>query len=125
MKHHKSQRTLRSSVRIIVFIIVAGACLARCAGAVNNPTTTDREKQATFVCRSGKSIHAIFYPGDDRQVDLKLSDGRSLSVPRAISASGARYATADESFVFWNKGTTAFITEGSTDHETYSDCVAE
>jgi membrane-bound inhibitor of C-type lysozyme len=29
-----------------------------------------------------------------------------------MSGSGARYANADESFVFWNKGDTAFITEG-------------
>ena len=30
-----------------------------------------------------------------------------------MSGSGARYANKDESFVFWNKGNTAFITEGA------------
>ena len=45
-------------------------------------------------------------------VELKLSDGRSLKIPQAMSGSGARYANTDESFVFWNKGDTAFITEG-------------
>jgi membrane-bound inhibitor of C-type lysozyme len=44
-----------------------------------------------------------------------------MSVPRAMSASGARYANADESFVFWNKGDTAFITEG--EETTFKDCV--
>ncbi|MDD3531047.1 MAG: MliC family protein [Candidatus Pacebacteria bacterium] len=78
-------------------------------------------KVATFACENNKSVTATFYIGDDRQVDLKLSDGRALSVPRALSGSGARYATPDESFVFWNKGDTAFITEGSA--TTYSGCV--
>src|SRR5581483_12293852 len=35
-------------------------------------------------------------------------------------ASGARYANADESFIFWNKGTTAFITENG--QTTYANC---
>jgi membrane-bound inhibitor of C-type lysozyme len=42
-----------------------------------------------------------------------------------LSGSGARYANKDESFVFWNKGDTAFITEGASGEETYSDCVAQ
>jgi len=42
-------------------------------------------------------------------------------LPQARSGSGARYANGDESFVFWNKGDTAFIEEdGKT---TYADCV--
>ena len=77
-------------------------------------------KTVTFFCEKGSSITATFYPENDTHVDLTLSDGRSLSVPHAISASGARYANADESFVFWNKGETAFITEGAI--TTYENC---
>ncbi len=58
-------------------------------------------------------------------MELKLSDGRSLSLPQVMSGSGARYANKDESFVFWNKGDTAFITEGAAGQETYSGCVAK
>jgi membrane-bound inhibitor of C-type lysozyme len=49
-----------------------------------------------------------------------------MELPQVISGSGARYANADESFVFWNKGDTAFITEGPDDNDnmTYKDCVA-
>jgi len=51
-----------------------------------------------------------------------LSDGRRLALPHALSGSGARYATDDESVVFWNKGNTAFLEEaGKT---TYAECVA-
>jgi membrane-bound inhibitor of C-type lysozyme len=42
-------------------------------------------------------------------------------VPLAPSASGARYANSDESFVFWNKGPTAFIEE--TGRQSSSGCV--
>ena len=78
-------------------------------------------KTAIFNCDEQKNITAKFYIGDDKYVDLTLSDGRKLSVPHAMSASGARYANADESFVFWNKGNTAFVTENGT--TTFSGCV--
>lgn len=76
---------------------------------------------ATFTCKGGKTIAATFYSD---AVDLKLSDGRSLKLPQAMSGSGARYANKDEGFVFWNKGDTAFITEGDAETPTYADCVA-
>lgn len=89
----------------------------------NNPESAAEEIASTtaiFDCDDAKSITATFYPKNDTRVDLRLSDGRALSVPRAISASGARYANADESFVFWNKGDTAFITENGT--TTFENC---
>jgi membrane-bound inhibitor of C-type lysozyme len=46
-----------------------------------------------------------------------------MKVPQAMSGSGARCANKDESFVFWNKGDTAFVTEGKDEAMTYSDCV--
>lgn len=71
-----------------------------------------------FSCADGKSLKADF---EGRGVHLVLSDGRSLSLPRAISADGARYANPDESFVFWNKGNGAFVQE--YDQTTYANCV--
>ncbi len=85
--------------------------------------TATPPKVALFTCDEGKTIRATFYPSDDAYVDLVLSDERALSIPRAISASGARYAKEDESFVFWNKGNTAFVTENET--TTYAGCVTE
>jgi membrane-bound inhibitor of C-type lysozyme len=77
---------------------------------------------AKFACKQGKSIEATFYA--DR-VALKLSDGRSMTLPQAMAASGARYANKDESFVFWNKGDTAFVIEGKGGKETFSGCVTK
>ena len=78
--------------------------------------------RASFHCDDGKSIVAVFENSAPSRVELKLSDGRHMALPQALSASGARYANADESVVFWNKGNTAFIEErGRT---TYTGCVA-
>ena len=82
------------------------------------PQGSDVINDVVFACPGGKSIHAIFRTS--RTVDLGLSDGRAMTLPQAISASGARYANADESFVFWNKGDGAFIQENGT--TTFSDC---
>jgi membrane-bound inhibitor of C-type lysozyme len=88
--------------------------MAQQAVAAEKPTAI-----AKFACHSGKTVSATFY---SNSVELKLSDGRSLKLPQTLSGSGARYANSDETFVFWNKGDTAFITEGSG-KETFSGCV--
>ena len=73
-----------------------------------------------FVCAENKIIHADFY---STFVHLNIGDEKNIYLPQTISASGARYANADESMVFWNKGDTAFITEGDPNTPTYKDCV--
>jgi membrane-bound inhibitor of C-type lysozyme len=82
------------------------------------PSSETPIADARFLCAGGRSIHARFFPA---RVLLELSDGRSFPLPQTISASGARYSTMNESFVFWNKGSGAFIEErGSL---TYRDCL--
>ena len=76
--------------------------------------------QVTFACDDKQTITALFY---DKRVELTLSDGRHFALPQVISGSGARYANDDESIVFWNKGNTAFITEG--EKTTYQNCVTQ
>lgn len=112
-------RFARFAVLGIVLLMGAPA-LAEDASA-EDPSAEDPIAQAVFKCAEGKSIDAAFYAD---KVDLTLSDGRSLELPQVISGSGARYANADESFVFWNKGDTAFVTEGTDEAMTYAECVA-
>ncbi len=91
--------------------------------AKSAPTTAPAAAPApvndvAFACDGGKAVEGVFFNG---KVTLVLSDGRNLTLPQVISASGARYANADESIVFWNKGNTAFMTEaGKT---TFANCV--
>jgi len=73
-----------------------------------------------FVCAENKVINADFYKNF---VHLEFGLQKTLYLPQTISASGARYANSDESIVFWNKGDTAFITEGDPNNVTFKDCV--
>lgn len=93
---------------------------ATCIRVWEEYCTAAEAKRVVFACAENKEVQATFYPGDDKYVDLVLSDGAALSLPRAMSGSGARYTIDDESVVFWNKGDTAFITENGT--TTYADC---
>ena len=97
------------------------ATLALAIGACAQTAPVRNEIHATFACATGRSIDATFVNGAASSMRLMLSDGRTLSLPRARSGSGARYANGDESIVFWNKGNTAFIEEGG--QTTYADCV--
>jgi putative hemolysin len=74
--------------------------------------------QAVFSCAENKSIQGIFFKD---KVELSLSDGRTMLLMQAVSGSGARYTNSDESFVFWNKGNTAFVEEGNA--MTFKGCV--
>jgi membrane-bound inhibitor of C-type lysozyme len=101
----------------VTFAAFGLAVLTAAPAFAEDPVAT-----ATFRCADGKSIVATFY---DDEVALTLSDGRKLALPQVMSGSGARYANEDESFVFWNKGDTAFVAEGSDETLTFKDCVAD
>ncbi len=104
-------------VGIIFIVLVTGAGYYFFAmkGETKTPLNT-----VSYVCSESKTITAKYYTDS---VDLALSDGRSFSLPQAISADGARYASTDEAVVFWNKGNTAFITEGGNpDNKTFQNC---
>ena len=88
---------------------------------------------ASYECKAGKTISAIFYKGQDEpvvsgqppkpsgSVKISLSDGRDMTLSQTISADGGRYATPNESLIFWSKGNGAFVQENNL--ETYSNCV--
>lgn len=100
--------------------------------STNQKVVSKLLNEVSYECDGGKQIKASFYagptvtvaPGEPPKptgsVKLILSDGRDLTLPQTISGSGIRFATSDESVIFWSKGETAFITENN--HETYSGC---
>jgi len=103
-------------------LMLTSLCCLAALGASTVAALADDAVVATakYACRRAKTIDATYYA--DR-VSLVLSDGRTLTLPQAMSASGARYAAPDEAIVFWNKGRTAFITEGKPARTTYAKCV--
>lgn len=128
----KSKLPIIVGALIIVVLLGGGFFLFR-NGSLNSsgpqvsvePTLAPQESsvQANFTCSGDKTIEATFNNGAESSVDLVLSDGTTLNLPRAVSGSGARYANEDESIVFWNQGSEAFLEENGT--QTYTDCVAE
>ena len=100
-------------------ICVSAAFLAAAASAASAASVVAKVR---YACADDKTIDATYF---SNSVDIVLSDGRSMSLPQTMSGSGTRYANADESFVFWSKGNTAFATEGDPDKPTYADCVGE
>ena len=83
------------------------------------PSPTSANIQAVYTCDGGKHITAT-YLNDVGKVNLQLSSGKTILLPHAMSANGARYANADESIVFWNVGNTAFLEENGI--QTYANC---
>ena len=84
---------------------------------------------ATFYCQNNRTIAAEFFETNATvgaatigSVNLALSDGRKLELTQTMSADGARYATADESFVFWNKGNGALVNENGEEKD-YKNCI--
>lgn len=75
-----------------------------------------------YSCDAGRSISATYY---EEAVEISLDGGSSVTLPQTISASGARYANPDESFIFWNKGNEALIMRDNVMDLTYSNCKYE
>jgi pimeloyl-ACP methyl ester carboxylesterase len=96
--------------------------LKRTQAMRESPAPASKSIAAVFDCEGGKTVKAVFENAAQSLVKLALSDGRELTLPQVRSGSGARYADARESFVFWNKGDTAFIEERG--RVTYRECNA-
>jgi len=109
---------------LLALVLVAGWWVfagTEPAPGAEQPSANTPIATAAFVCAEGKAVGVVFYQGS---VTLTLSDGRTKTLPQAASGSGSRYAEADDTFVFWGKGNTAFITEGGSQTQTYTGCIA-
>jgi len=123
------QKSFPTSHIVIIFLllVVIGAVFlllkkTSIKSSNTEKTTVSSPKiiSASFSCDEGKTIQSQFY---NNQVELELSDGRSLLLSQALSGSGVRYTNWDESVTFWNKGNTAFLEEGPNDLTTYANCL--
>ncbi|MFA4999621.1 MAG: MliC family protein [Parcubacteria group bacterium] len=120
---------------IIPLVVVIGVVIWYFVGKnkITEPAETPPSITATFVCENDKTIQVTFIEGESVPVKsgeppisgnsakILLSDGRTFDLPQTISASGARFANEDESFVFWNKGDNATILENGEEVD-YLNC---
>ncbi len=90
---------------------------------------------AHYSCSNKKSIDATYYqrgvvakssageaPIPTGSVDVSFDGGATTTLFQTISASGIRYANADESSVFWSKGKEALIMHNNVMDMTYTNC---
>ena len=115
---------MKNALFIVIITLLVFTGIA-CQNQKPWPQNTGAEKatgsiinSVTFSCAGNKTVQVLFF---EDKAELTLSDGRHILLLQAISASGARYANTDESFVFWNKGNTAFIEESNK--TTFKDCI--
>lgn len=101
-----------------IFVVVVMVAILLVSFLIWRKGVHEGDTKVFFACANEKGVKATF---TSQQVSLALSSGREITLSQVTSASGARYANADQSFVFWNKGQTAFIEENGT--TTYSNCV--
>lgn len=118
---------MKNLLALLVVLVIAFIAWIFLSDRSSGIPTVSGEPIATvqYACDSGENLIATYYQGDATppanpgeppqpggSVALTLGDGRTMTLAQTISASGVRYANADESFVFWNKGRGATVTEG-------------
>lgn len=80
--------------------------------AVNQtPETTTNTEPKAFVFVDQQTKEETTASFTDNSVTFTNAKLGTMTLPQTVSASGARYANADESIVFWNKGNDLFITQ--------------
>jgi membrane-bound inhibitor of C-type lysozyme len=97
---------------IIVVLVIVGAVVFLKKNSAPTPSVHNTI-QAIFSDGT-TTVNAVFDNTDD-SVTFFLPALGQLTLPRAVSASGARYANADESIVFWNKGNDLTITKNGAE----------
>ncbi len=95
---------------IVTIVVIIAIVVAHNQAPASNPApVADVKNEVVFYDQvTGEEMPATFYADKVTFTNTKLG---TMTLPQAISASGARYATADESIVFWNKGDSVFITQ--------------
>jgi len=124
----------RPSSLVAAFLLLPALAACNDGPPLKAPSPDAPMSTVRYQCQQNKTIVADFYDGKSSagpdgqpipggRVVVQLSDGRKFSLPQTLSGSGIRYADSSGTFVFWSKGDTAFVEEGSSQTVTYRDCV--
>lgn len=102
---------------VVCATVVAGACEPatehdqEAPSIPVRPTTPSNPSTWAYTCPDGLRF-TVYYRDAEAQIDLPV---RGLTLPSAVSASGARYASADT--LFWDRGGEALLDVGGERHE--------
>ena len=104
---------------------VLGLALAACADSAPDPAAEDTTpanavaatvidgdtllRRESFRCVDGRNVSAGYFRGTTERVALNLGD-TGLWARATATDTGERYATLDESAIWWDKGDTTSLT---------------
>jgi len=103
-----TRMTIRNVMVLCVALLLAGA--SGCTGIDPGTLTIRPGERVVYRCEGGERIGARYYSLSDKSLDfvkVLLPDGREVTLPQAMAASGVRY-TDDREWVWWTKGDSAF-----------------
>ncbi len=99
----------RNGIRIAMGALLLAFFWGAALAETGRPAVT-AGKAVPYVCENGDRVIATYYDLSDGSlafVKVRLPDGKTITLPRALSASGSRY-TDDVALVWWIKGDGAF-----------------
>lgn len=71
-----------------------------------------------YTCEQGDVRLAL--SGENYEKATVITEDGEYDLERVVTASGAKYASADQSFIFWTQGEDAFIQQNG--NTTYEEC---
>lgn len=91
---------------LMLLVAVDGGCWADEEGRPFSPPPLPPVIRSTFLCEDGRDLEVTFHTIDPLRVVI-VAGRRTIELPQALSASGARYS--DGVTTFWNKGDQALF----------------
>lgn len=82
--------------------------LLLCAGLLLSGCEQETTVNATYDCGGGRVLQTAFTDGNHVSVTY---NGTTVTLPRTVSASGAKYESPETGTVFWSKGIDANFVE--------------
>ena len=104
------RRGVRPNIAAIILTVTIALSSCSLSAAKQEKLTVIGGTTITYLCETGEKISARYFSLSDKSLEfvkLQMPDGKSYTLPLALSASGARY-TDDRELVWWTKGDTAF-----------------
>lgn len=102
---------------ILLLCMLPGAALAQSSDAPAEMFSVD------YSCADDRRLQASFINAGEESFAVIHEAGRLVPMKIAISASGARYLSADERLELWTKGPEATLTlSGDDEVVLYKDC---
>ena len=92
---------------VVLILLIAGALYL-----ANRAPRNEMSNPITALYSDGSITVAATFNNDEETVTVTYNSLGTVTLPRAVSASGVRYANVDESIVFWEHQGEATISQG-------------